>query len=65
MTSQSSKQMAITAIDEAMQAGSRQHKACALLGMSSRTLRRWRSDFHAQIRFRCRSDVSRDRERPD
>ncbi len=43
MTSQSSKQMAITAIDEAMQAGSRQHKACALLGMSSRTLRRWRS----------------------
>ncbi|GAB1387742.1 hypothetical protein MASR1M59_28900 [Melaminivora sp.] len=43
MTSQSTKQMAITVIDEAMRAGARQHKACAQLGVSSRTLRRWRS----------------------
>ena len=37
------KQMAITLIDEAVRAGARQHKACAVLGMTERTLRRWRA----------------------
>ena len=36
------KQMAISLIDEAVQAGARQHKACAVLGITCRTLRRWR-----------------------
>ena len=37
------KQMAITLIDEAVAAGARRHKACAVLGISARTLRRWRA----------------------
>jgi putative transposase len=36
------KQMAIELIDEAIQAGARQHKACEVLGITCRTLRRWR-----------------------
>jgi transposase InsO family protein len=36
------KQMAIALIDEAVSAGARQHKACRVLGISTRTLRRWR-----------------------
>ena len=36
------KQMAITLIQEAVQAGARQHKACAMLGITCRSLRRWR-----------------------
>lgn len=36
------KQMAITLIDEAMAAGAHRHPACAVLGVSARTLRRWR-----------------------
>src|SRR5690554_4707675 len=36
------KQMAIQLIDEAIQAGARQHKACDVMGISCRTLRRWR-----------------------
>jgi transposase InsO family protein len=35
------KQMAIELINEAVSAGARQHKACAVLGLSCRTLRRW------------------------
>lgn len=35
------KQMAITLIHEAVDAGARRHKACAVLGISCRTLRRW------------------------
>ena len=34
--------MAIILIDEAVTAGARQHKACAVLGITGRTLRRWR-----------------------
>ncbi|MCB5365038.1 hypothetical protein H0484_15040 [Pusillimonas sp. CC-YST705] len=30
-------------IDEAIRAGARQSRACAMLGLSCRTLRRWRS----------------------
>ena len=36
------KQMAILLIDEAVAAGARKHKACAVLGITDRTLRRWR-----------------------
>lgn len=36
------KQMAIELIDEAVAAGARRHKACGVLGISCRTLRRWR-----------------------
>lgn len=36
------KQMAILLIDEAVAAGARRHKACNVLGISCRTLRRWR-----------------------
>lgn len=34
--------MAITLIDEAVTHGARVHKACAVLGITDRTLRRWR-----------------------
>src|SRR5690606_25703303 len=37
------KQMAITLIAEAVHAGARQSKACAVLGLTCRTLRRWRA----------------------
>lgn len=37
------KQMAMTLIDEAVRAGARRHKACEVLGISCRTLRRWRA----------------------
>ena len=37
------KQMAIQLLDEAVQAGARQHQACAVLGIPCRTLLRWRS----------------------
>ena len=37
------KQMAITLVDEAVNSGSRIVPACELLGLSSRTYRRWRS----------------------
>ena len=42
------KQMAITLIDEAVAAGARLHKACAVLGISSRTHRRWKAAEHLQ-----------------
>jgi transposase InsO family protein len=37
------KQMAIKLIDEAVAAGARLYKACEVLGISTRTLRRWRN----------------------
>lgn len=42
MITASVKQMAIDLIDEAVAAGARRHKACEVLGISCRTLRRWR-----------------------
>lgn len=36
------KQMAVMLIDEAVAAGARQYKACGVLGITDRTLRRWR-----------------------
>lgn len=40
------KQMALTLIDEAVDAGARQHKAGDVLGITDRTLRRWRRTSH-------------------
>jgi hypothetical protein len=40
------KQMAIQLITEAVDAGARSHKACAVLGISCRTLRRWSEPAH-------------------
>lgn len=40
------KQMAITLIDEAEAAGARVHKACAVVGISVRTHRRWKAAGH-------------------
>src|SRR3546814_13470368 len=37
-----SKEMAIVLIDDAVAAGARTHKACGVLGITDRTLRRWR-----------------------
>lgn len=42
MISESLKQMAMVLIDEAVAAGARRHKACDVLGITDRTLRRWR-----------------------
>lgn len=40
--------MAIKLIDEAQTAGARQSKACAVIGMTCRTLRRWRQTLHTR-----------------
>lgn len=42
MIAQSDKQMAIALVDEALAAGVHLHNACDVLGISIRTLRRWR-----------------------
>lgn len=42
MIPESLKQMAIGLIDETVSAGARRHKACEVLGITPRTLRRWR-----------------------
>lgn len=42
MISPEDRQMAIQLIDEAVSAGARQFKACDILGISSRTLQRWK-----------------------
>lgn len=42
MIPESMKQMAIDLIDEAVTWGARRHKACQVLGITCRTLRRWR-----------------------
>ena len=39
-------QMAIDLIDEAVTAGARQHKACRVIEIDSRTLRRWQKQLH-------------------
>lgn len=40
------KQMAIQLITEAVACGARSHKACGVLGISCRTLRRWSEPAH-------------------
>lgn len=42
MISLADRQMAITLIDEAVASGARQFKACEVLGLSPRTLQRWK-----------------------
>ena len=44
MISASDREKAITLIKEAVQAGAREEVACKELGISLRTLQRWRSD---------------------
>ena len=41
--------MAIQLITEAVDAGARSHKACSVLGISCRTLRRWSEPAHQLI----------------
>lgn len=50
------KQMAMNLIDEATQAGASLHQACELLGLSSRSLQRWR---HAQELSDARQGASK------
>ena len=45
MISSEDRQMAIQLIDEAMTAGARQVKACEVVGIDSRTLRRWKKQL--------------------
>lgn len=44
MTSLAQRQIIMTLIDEAVDAGARQAKACELIGLSPRTLQRWQTD---------------------
>lgn len=44
LTSTSDRVMIIELVDEAVQSGARQHKACEILGISSRTLQRWEDE---------------------
>ena len=37
------KQIAVNLIEEAVDAGARRHKACAIMGISCRTLLRWQA----------------------
>ncbi|WP_419594871.1 helix-turn-helix domain-containing protein, partial [Thiolapillus sp.] len=43
MISSENRQMAIKLVDEAMEAGARQMKACQIMGIDPRTLRRWKN----------------------
>ena len=45
--------MAMTLIDEALAAGARQYKACHVLGISCRTLRRWQAGADGLADKRC------------
>jgi hypothetical protein len=54
--------MAIQLITEAVNAGARRHKACAVLGLSCRTLRRWSQPNH-ELRDQ-RGQAARDRVHP-
>lgn len=54
MISLQDRHMAIDLIDEAVTAGARQHQACAVMEINSRTLRRWKQQ-------RCEDHGLRDR----
>jgi len=45
MTSTEDRQMAIELVDDAVTAGARRHKACEVIELPLRTLRRWRSQL--------------------
>ena len=44
MISHFDRRHAVELIDEAVTAGARQHKACAILELSARTYQRWTQD---------------------
>jgi len=52
------RQMAIELIDEAVNAGARQHKACEVLEINTRTLRRWQKQLTEEQRFMNRRKES-------
>lgn len=56
------KQMAVQLITEAVACGARSHKACGVLGISCRTLRRWSEPAH-ELRDR-RGQAARGRIHP-
>ena len=50
MTNLPEREKIITLIDDAVKAGARRHKACALIGLSVRTVQRWRPKQQTQIK---------------
>jgi putative transposase len=46
MTTLTERQQIVSLVAEATAAGARQAKACAILGLSERTLQRWQSGPH-------------------
>ena len=59
---ESDRQLAIDLITEAVDAGARQYKACEVLSISTRTLRRWKLKLRQQEQLNDRrKDVARER----
>jgi putative transposase len=52
------RQMAIELIDEAITAGARQHKACKVIEIDSRTLRRWQKQLDEEQELKDRRKES-------
>ncbi|MES9906391.1 MAG: helix-turn-helix domain-containing protein [Sedimenticola sp.] len=52
------RQMAINLIGEAVTAGARQPKACEVLEINSRTLRRWKQQLHKEQALKDRRKES-------
>ena len=48
------RQMAIDLIDEAITAGARQHKACEVIEINARTLRRWKKQLFEERELKDR-----------
>ncbi len=62
MIIESDRQMAIDLIDEAVESGARQSKACDVLSISTRTLSRWKLQLHEQAQLNDRrKDAARKR----
>ena len=57
MTSLADRETLLNAVEQAVQDGARPEKACALVGISPRTLKRWKP--HDQILSVGRPDASR------
>jgi transposase InsO family protein len=53
------RQSVLALIEEATAAGARQQAACRVLGISTRTIQRWRKTAHAQDRRKGRTSVPR------
>lgn len=52
------RQMAINLIDEAVTAGARQPKACEVIEIDPRTLRRWKQQLHKEQALKDRRKES-------